>query len=110
VARGAWITGNFLAPIARHYFGECIEPFQRMWLYRQYAPIIVRCVVFDFHGCILFSFSDEFPRRGEDIWFVDETFARYPGSRNSANLRTVKLRSSAPEPGTISATTLSARN
>ena len=42
VARRPRITGNFPTTIAGHDLGERIEPFQRMRLYREYPPIVVR--------------------------------------------------------------------
>jgi hypothetical protein len=55
VTRGPWIVGNFLAAIAEHDLGKCIETFQRMRLRRKYSPIVVRCVGSRFHGRILFD-------------------------------------------------------
>jgi CRISPR/Cas system-associated endonuclease Cas3-HD len=57
VARRPWISGNFLAAIAGHDLGKCIEAFQRMRLRRKYPPVEVRSMGFRFHNRTLFLFQ-----------------------------------------------------
>ena len=59
VARRPRIIRDFLTAIAGHDLGECIEPFQRMRLYREHPPIVVRCMGPCFHSRTLYTSSDD---------------------------------------------------
>jgi hypothetical protein len=93
VARRPRIIGNFLTTIAGHDLGERIEPFQRMRLYREYPPIVVRRMGPCIHTRTLCFALFWFKRnRFEGTDRKDERSLGKNVQRNLANSRTVKVR------------------
>src|ERR1700704_4530159 len=93
VARRPRIIGNFLTTIAGHDLGERIEPFQRMRLYREYPPIVVRRMGPCIHTrtlCLLCFGLEGTISKGTDR--KDERSLGKTVQRNLANSRTVKVR------------------